>query len=64
MVDVAEFLQKNKSMIIAPAGFGKTHTIINCLAQYQETKKILILTHTHAGVASIREKIKANNIAT
>lgn len=64
MVDVAEFLQKNKSMIIAPAGFGKTHTIINCLAQYQETKKILILTHTHAGVASIREKIKANNIAS
>ena len=62
MVNIPDFLQKDKSMIIAPAGYGKTHTIIECLTQNQEPKRILILTHTHAGVASIKEKIKANNI--
>lgn len=43
-------------MLIAPAGYGKTHTITSCL---QHTKgHQLILTHTHAGVISIKEKIK------
>ncbi len=47
-------------MLIAPAGYGKTHTIVECL-KYTEGKQ-LILTHTHAGVASIKEKIKKANI--
>ena len=50
-------------MIIAPAGYGKTHTIVDCLEQYQfENKKILILTHTHAGIASIKDKITVRSI--
>lgn len=44
-------------MLIAPAGFGKTHTISECLQYCQNEKKQLVLTHTHAGVASIKEKI-------
>lgn len=62
MVDIADFLRKEKSMIIAPAGYGKTHTIIECLTQHQDSKKILVLTHTHAGVASIKEKINERKI--
>lgn len=55
-----EFVSKPKSMLIAPAGYGKTHTIVECL-KYTEGKQ-LILTHTHAGVASLKEKIKKANI--
>lgn len=57
------FLSANKSLIEAPAGHGKTHTIVDCLEQYQyEGKKILILTHTHAGIAAIKEKITERDI--
>ena len=63
-VDIEYFLAPNKSMILAPAGHGKTHTIVDCLEIFEsfENKKILILTHTHAGIASIKEKIKDRNI--
>ena len=62
-IDLGKFLTANKSMIVAPAGHGKTHTIVDCLEHYKpEGKKILILTHTHAGIASIREKIAERNV--
>lgn len=50
-----EFVSKSKSMIVAPAGYGKTHAIALCLS-YTKGKQ-LILTHTNAGVASLKEKI-------
>lgn len=58
--DYKDFISKQKSYLIAPAGYGKTHTIAECL-KYTKGKQ-LILTHTHAGVASIKEKIKKLNI--
>lgn len=62
MANLEEFLSKDKSMIIAPAGYGKTHTIMECLHLLGESKKCLILTHTHAGIASIKEKMQKGNI--
>lgn len=47
-------------MLIAPAGYGKTHTIVECL-KHTEGKQ-LILTHTHAGISSIKEKIQKSDI--
>ncbi len=55
-----DFISKPKSLLVAPAGYGKTYTIAECLKYTNGTQ--LILTHTHAGVASIKEKIKINNI--
>jgi len=56
------FISKEKSLLIAPAGYGKTYTISQCL---KYTKGLhLILTHTHAGVASLKEKIKNNGISS
>jgi superfamily I DNA/RNA helicase len=49
-------------MLIAPAGYGKTHTIVECLKYTVNKGRQLILTHTHAGVASIKEKIKKEGI--
>lgn len=62
MFNLIEFTSKEKSMLIAPAGFGKTHTIATCLKNSQNKGKQLILTHTHAGIASIKEKIKKEGI--
>ena len=55
-MNTEDFISKDKSMLIAPAGYGKTHLITECLIH--TTGKQLILTYTHAGVASINEKIK------
>lgn len=57
MAEIEEFLSQGKSMIIAPAGYGKTHSITECLRLFNGNKRCLILTHTHAGVASIKEKM-------
>jgi len=62
MTNIEEFINKDKSMLIAPAGFGKTYAITECILQSNELKKQLILTHTHAGVASIKEKMKSRGV--
>jgi len=56
-----DFVSKPKSLLIAPAGYGKTHTIAECL-KYTNGRQ-LILTHTHAGVASLKEKVKKEGIS-
>ena len=60
-MNCAEFVSRPKSMVVAPAGHGKTYSIAECLI-YTKGKQ-LILTHTHAGVASLKEKIQAQGIA-
>jgi len=54
------FVNHPKSLIIAPAGYGKTYTIAKCLSFTEGTQ--LILTHTNAGVASIKYKLRKLNI--
>ncbi|CAA9202942.1 hypothetical protein FLA105534_04337 [Flavobacterium bizetiae] len=63
MIDIDEFIKYPKCLLIAPAGFGKTHTITDCLKKLPiDLKKQLILTHTHAGVSSIKEKLKKQGV--
>lgn len=54
------FVQEGDNVLIAPAGFGKTHSICECVKF--AVGKHLILTHTQAGVASIKEKLLKNGI--
>lgn len=61
-MDIEAFLSAEKSMIIAPAGYGKTYTIAEAIAAYNGQKKVLVLTHTHAGIASLREKFRQKEI--
>ena len=61
-MDYQTFVDGDKTLLIAPAGYGKTHTIVECLKY--TTGRQLILTHTRAGVASIKEKIKKSSIAS
>lgn len=62
MFNHEDFISNNKSILIAPAGFGKTHTIAECIKLFRSGTQ-LILTHTHAGVASIRDKLKKEGVS-
>jgi len=61
-MDYQAFVEGDKTLLIAPAGFGKTYTIVESLKY--TTGRQLILTHTHAGVAAIKEKIKNSSITS
>ncbi len=60
-INYKTFVEANKSIIIAPAWYWKTHTISESL-KYTEGRQ-LILTHTHAGIASIKKKLKKSWIS-
>lgn len=47
-----------RGLIIAPAGCGKTQTIIELLSDHSEHKPILVLTHTNSGVAAIKSRLE------
>ena len=55
-----DFLSHHKSLIVAPAGYGKTYTLSECIKH--SPGKSLILTHTHACVSSIKAKLKSQLI--
>lgn len=55
--------QSDGVYVTAPAGYGKTHLIAYAISRNQESRQ-LILTHTVAGVASIRSKILEMRIAS
>lgn len=57
-----EFLESNRAFLIAPAGYGKTYTIVSCVKKFSCEKSILILTHTHAGVAALKVKMSKQGV--
>lgn len=59
---IDEFLNNDKSLLIAPAGYGKTYTIVQCIKKSEGNGKSLILTHTHAGVAALKNALKEQQI--
>lgn len=62
MIDWREFINCNRGLLIAPAGHGKTTAIADCLLQCPEGSRQLVLTHTHAGIASLKSKFRKKNI--
>lgn len=60
MEKMREYLNETMVGIIAPAGYGKTEEIANALSFCSE--KQLILTHTRAGVAALRDRMKKKQI--
>ena len=49
-------------LIVAPAGCGKTHTIVSALQYHRGAKPVLVLTHTNAGVAALRRRLSASSV--
>ncbi|QUB71740.1 AAA family ATPase [Prevotella multiformis] len=62
MIDWKEFIDCFRGVLIAPAGHGKTTAIADCLLQCPEDSCQLVLTHTHAGIASLRTKFQKKNV--
>ena len=50
-----------KAYVEAPAGFGKTHLILNTISEHPESKQ-LVLTHAIAGVAALRSRLEQSKI--
>lgn len=61
--EINNYLKDNRSLLIVPAGHGKTTLLIKCILRLQMSKNILILTHTHAGIASIKQKMSKERIS-
>lgn len=55
-------LNSLRGLVIAPAGCGKTHLITKTL-KIKQDKPYLVLTHTTAGVAALKKKLKALSVA-
>lgn len=60
--DLISFLSDPKGLLIAPAGHGKTHSIAQMISLVDSDKPQLILTHTHAGIASLKKKFREQGI--
>jgi len=56
------FAEQKRAVIVAPAGYGKTELIAQSVA-YSGGRQ-LVLTHTHAGVDSLRKKFRKYNISS
>jgi AAA domain len=56
--DEIDLLSLRRGTVTAPAGCGKTHLIAQSLTRHGDAKKrILILTHTNAGVVALRGRL-------
>lgn len=64
MENLNKFIQDNLALLIAPAGHGKTTTIADYLLLCKNKDRQLVLTHTHAGIASLRKKFIRKNVPT
>lgn len=53
----------DNAFLIAPAGYGKTELIAKAVAS-KDHGKALLLTHTHAGVRSMRERLKRLGVSS
>ena len=60
---LSEFLNDPKGVLIAPAGHGKTYSIAQMISLVEAEKPQLILTHTHAGIASLKKKFREQGVS-
>ncbi|QGY80268.1 DNA helicase UvrD [Sphingorhabdus lacus] len=58
-----DLLAIDRGTVTAPAGCGKTHLIAQALTRHSETKPVLVLTHTNAGVAALRARLDKAGVA-
>ncbi|MDZ4055877.1 MAG: UvrD-helicase domain-containing protein, partial [Polynucleobacter sp.] len=57
MTDI-DLLAIRRGAVTAPAGCGKTHLIADAISKHGDSKPILVLTHTNAGVAALRGRLE------
>ena len=58
-----DLLNINGGSVEAPAGCGKTDLIVRALKRHLGPKPILVLTHTNAGVAALRQRLLKKRVS-
>ena len=56
MSEKVDLLSIDRGTVTAPAGCGKTHLILDAVRRHSESKPVLVLTYTNAGVAALRRR--------
>lgn len=56
-------LEYHRGAITAPAGCGKTQIIADTLAMHTGARPVLILTHTNAGVTTLRLRMQRAGVS-
>jgi len=64
VITLNDFLNNPKGLMIAAAGHGKTYCITECVKLSNDKYCQLVLTHTHAGISSLKEKFSEKCINT
>ncbi len=57
-----DIFQARLGSVTAPAGCGKTQLIADALSQHVDSKPVLVLTHTNAGVAALRSRLQRGGV--
>jgi len=57
-----DLLSIDNGLVVAPAGCGKTHLIVEALKASKSEKPVLVLTHTNAGVAALRQRLSKEDL--
>lgn len=57
-----DIFQARLGSVTAPAGCGKTQLIADALSQHTNTKPVLVLTHTNAGVTALRTRLRRGGV--
>jgi UvrD-like helicase family protein len=58
-----DLLTIDRGSVTAPAGCGKTQLITDAIGRHLGNKPILVLTHTTAGVAALRDRLKKAGVS-
>jgi len=56
-----QFSQSSRALVVAPAGCGKTELIVDAVSCSRECR-MLILTHTHAGVRALLDRLRRKGV--
>ncbi len=60
--DEVDLLAIDQGSVTAPAGCGKTFRIVDALSRHSGRKPVLVLTHTNAGVAALRVRLRRDHV--
>lgn len=64
MLPKLDLLTVDRGSVTAPAGCGKTHLIADTLALHVGPRRVLVLTHTNAGAAALRQRLKKAGVGS
>lgn len=62
MPATVDLLSVSRGAVVAPAGCGKTHSIVDAVSR-NDGKPVLVLTHTNAGVCAVRTRLSRARVA-